>query len=371
MHLLKKLFVRSSGTIVAMLGRLSFAAFLIVVAAHAAPSVAHLERYKLLYRGYLLEHRLEAPVASWLRANLPMVWSGVDATPLVIAVAFLVLWTICDYQRDRFALKLSRVDEDARRASNAKQMARAREQAARAAKAAEPKTAPKPAPAEPAPKPRTAPAEPAAALPPMPTGEQLSDREHLLELYARAKKSLEEQKKHLAFLAIDVVDSTGMKRGEDSALAERDFRQYKKIVERQLAEHRALKAAWTPDGVMICFPTVPAAVAAAQGLIRELDRFNREVKTITAEFRVRCGINAGRVMFDEAVRMEEMADRTIDIAGHMQKYAEPNSIYLDARVLEGLDAHGFRDAKKQVDGCDVYEWRPDAAAGRSAAPPSA
>lgn len=188
----------------------------------------------------------------------------------------------------------------------------------------------------------------------------MSEREKLLEIYAQTKKTLEEQKKNLSFLAIDVVNSTGMKVGEDAALAERDFRQYKKLVERVITAHKGLKAAWTPDGVMICFASVQNAVGAAQDLIRALEHFNRNVKTIKTDFKVRCGINAGKVMFDDSVRMEEMADRNIDIAGHMQKYAEPNTIYIGAHAIEGMRSEfGFSPAQKQVDGCDVYEWRGD------------
>ncbi|MBI3553063.1 MAG: hypothetical protein HY077_11160 [Elusimicrobia bacterium] len=184
----------------------------------------------------------------------------------------------------------------------------------------------------------------------------------MLELYAKTKKILEEQKKNLSFLAIDVVDSTSMKKGEDPAIAERDFRQYRKLVERIIEANKGLKAAWTPDGVMICFASVQNAVQAAQELIRTLDHFNREVKTLKADFKVRCGINAGRVLFDDGVPMEQMSDRNIDIAGHMQKYAGANTIFIGAAAIEGMRAQfGFRPAKKEVDGCEVYEWSADAA----------
>ena len=49
----------------------------------------------------------------------------------------------------------------------------------------------------------------------------------------------------------------------------------------------------------------------------------------------RCGVNAGYVHFDEATPMEAMSDRVIDIAGHMQKYAEPNTVAV-ARKLSAI-----------------------------------
>jgi hypothetical protein len=46
------------------------------------------------------------------------------------------------------------------------------------------------------------------------------------------------------------------------------------------------------------------------------------VKLIKTDFSVRCGVNAGFVYFDETTPLE--ADRVIDVAGHMQKYADPS-----------------------------------------------
>ena len=34
-------------------------------------------------------------------------------------------------------------------------------------------------------------------------------------------------------------------------------------------------------------------------------------------FRVRCGLNAGEVAADESIPMEEIADETVDVAGHL------------------------------------------------------
>jgi len=184
-----------------------------------------------------------------------------------------------------------------------------------------------------------------------------TNRESVLEVYAQAKRILDEQKKDVTFLAVDVVNSSGMKLGEDPALAERDFRHYRKFVESCIAKHGALKSAWTPDGVMICFSSLEDAVRSGQDLIRGLEKFNREVKSLKADFTVRCGINSGTVLFDDRVRMEEMSDGCIDLAGHMQKYADPGTIFASRAVVEGRgEALGFRPNGKTVDGCAVYAW---------------
>jgi hypothetical protein len=67
------------------------------------------------------------------------------------------------------------------------------------------------------------------------------------------------------------------------------------MVERVFARCRMLKAGWTPDGVMACFPSVNDAVQAGKDITRELGLFNRTVKLIKTDFSVRCGVNAGFV----------------------------------------------------------------------------
>jgi class 3 adenylate cyclase len=183
------------------------------------------------------------------------------------------------------------------------------------------------------------------------------EREKLLTLFAQTKKKLDAMGKDLAFLAIDVVDSTGMKQGEEKAIIENDFREYKKFVESKIGAQGAMKSAWTPDGAMICFPTINAAVQAARDIINGLGTFNSSVKTIRADFAVRCGVNFGYVYFDDSMPMEEMSDRVIDIAGHMQKYAAPNTICVAKQAIEPVDEReGFISASKVVDGYEVYMW---------------
>lgn len=183
-------------------------------------------------------------------------------------------------------------------------------------------------------------------------------RSELLEIYAETKRSLELQKKHMAFLSIDIVDSTGMKIGEDVGIAERDFRQYKQMVEKILKTNHALKETWTPDGVMICFGSTADAIRAAQLVIEGLVEFNASVKAIKRDFAIRAGINAGEVFADDATPMEEMTDRVIDIAGHLQKHGIVDGVCISGPAIQPLlKEFPFTDASRLVDGCAVYEWR--------------
>ncbi|MGH7567286.1 MAG: hypothetical protein ACREK2_10695, partial [Gemmatimonadota bacterium] len=69
---------------------------------------------------------------------------------------------------------------------------------------------------------------------------------------------------------------------------------------------------------------------------------------------------------DEEVPLEDVSDRVIDIAGHMQKHAEPMTVSIAKIVVEPLtDRAGFLETPKIVDGYQVYAWRgePDGANG--------
>lgn len=266
---------------------------------------------------------LEAPLARLIHAALPYQFGRFDATPYFISALLLLFSWACKALTRKLRVDIMTLEE-LETVAEAQEAARNADVGAKLAAIA-------------------------AASP--------SEREEVLEVYTQARRILEGQKRELSFLAVDVVNSTGMKQGEDPAVAERDFRQYRKLVEGAIAPHKPLKAAWTPDGVMICFSSLPDAVHAAQSLIVGLEDFNRRIKAMRAEFKVRCGVNSGAVMYDDSLRMEEMADAAIDLTGHMQKYAEPNTIYAAKNLIasRGTDL-GFVAVDKKVDGCEVCAW---------------
>ena len=152
-----------------------------------------------------------------------------------------------------------------------------------------------------------------------------------------------------------------MKASEEKLVIEHAFSEYKKFVEQILKANNAWKAAWTPDGAMIAFFSPAEAVRAGQQVLARLPWFNDGVHHMRTPFSVRCGVNAGEVVFPESRGVEEISDEVIDIAGHMQKYAEPDSLWLSREILNQLpDRSGFRPINdKQVDGRTAYQWRAD------------
>jgi hypothetical protein len=180
------------------------------------------------------------------------------------------------------------------------------------------------------------------------------NREELLKLFAETKKQLDTMQKNVAFLSIDLVDAPLLKAGEEKLNVEHDFSQYKNMVNRKFTENGVLKFAWTPDGVMGCFPTADDAVKTVKGLLMDLEKFNKQVKLMKKDFKIRCGVNAGSVYYDETLPMEEMSDNVIDIAGHMQKKSPENNVSLPKILLHKLiNNYNFIQIDKVVDGHDV------------------
>ncbi len=185
-----------------------------------------------------------------------------------------------------------------------------------------------------------------------------ASRMSLLRQYAAAKRVLGEAKRQMAFLSIDVIGSTKMKVGEDKLVIEHAFSEYKKFLEKIFREYRVYKVAWTPDGVMTAFPTVDDAAGAARKILRELDWFNRDVHQMKTGFHVRCGLNFGEVMIPDEKPLELVSDHVIDVAGHMQKYAEGDTLWISGDVYQRLtDTNGYVRLDKQVDNHEVFEFR--------------
>ncbi len=190
----------------------------------------------------------------------------------------------------------------------------------------------------------------------------------LLREYAETKKVLFQEKKTLAFLAIDVIGSTKMKIGEDQLVVEHAFAEYKKFVDRILGLNNCWKTAWTPDGVMCAFADPRQAVKAGQELITGLPWFNDGVHGLKQRFAVRCGVHCGDVVFPDNKEMQEISDFVIDVAGHLQKYGSEDTVWASREVLERLDDNtGFQPVERQVDNHSVFEWRPARTTAKAAA----
>jgi class 3 adenylate cyclase/tRNA A-37 threonylcarbamoyl transferase component Bud32 len=186
-------------------------------------------------------------------------------------------------------------------------------------------------------------------------------REDLLKRYRELESALKSStRKRCAFLSIDVVGSTKMKQGETETAIAATFQAYEELLNRVFEEHGAWKVAWTPDGVMVCFLQLDLAVAAGQTVLKSLKEFNATENKLRTSFKVRCGLNEGEVAIYEDSKLEKVADHVIDVAGHMQKQANQNTLWVGKDVYDLLtDKSGFTPTNQVVDDLKAYEWSPE------------
>ena len=194
-------------------------------------------------------------------------------------------------------------------------------------------------------------------------------REELLKRYRELESALKSSKrKRCAFLSIDVVGSTKMKTGEEETNIAATFQAYEEMLHRIFEEHGAWKVAWTPDGVMVCFLQLDLAVTAGQAVLKDLKDFNATENKLRTSFRVRSGLNEGEVAIYEDSKLEKVADHVIDVAGHMQKHANPDTLWLGKEIYDLLgDQSGFAATAQVVDELKVFEWSPSGRRARATA----
>ncbi|HET9029124.1 MAG TPA: hypothetical protein VFN49_03035 [Candidatus Aquilonibacter sp.] len=296
---------------------------LFVLELFALPKLAHAP---LMLR----TETLLAPAIRWLSQWFGWHWPAGHSknyAPLILAVAALVVRSVLDSM-------LLRVDSSVRRTF--KKTARPRYDAQNAA----------------------------------PGQRQLSaeteqQRAMLLKRYRQIEDALKSaSKKTCSFLSIDVVGSTKMKVGERTTAIDATFQAYEELVRHTFDACGVWKQTWTPDGVMACFLDRELAVSAAQQILSSLAQFNRSENQLRTPIAIRCGLNEGEVTIFEDSQLEKVADHSIDIAGHMQKYADEDTLQIADAFYEKLSERaGFDPTGREVDGFATYAWKPPVEAG--------
>ena len=312
------------------IGRVCIIFLLLFVAAKAAANLDNLEQYPAIHTVVQAAISLEDGVLPSIRSVIPTQVRGHDLAIWVFAFMIIVCWRIAADIGERlnnkaYVLTCQRNIEKLRKEignisdiSNLQQMDQ--------------------------------------ALQLLKEGKSI-DREKLLQIYSATRKQLDQYSHNGAFVSIDIVNSTGIKQGEVAEIAERDFVEYKKMVTKIINAKQAVKSTWTPDGAMIFFQDIRQGIGAAQDVLRSLGPFNANVKTVKMDFAVRIGINGGEVSFSDATPLEEISSRVIDIAGHMQKHARVNTIWINYDLIAATDlTQQFNLIEAMVDGCRVGEW---------------
>ena len=218
-----------------------------------------------------------------------------------------------------------------------------------------------------------APAASRAGSRPMPTlaglpPESERGRQELLRRYREIEHAVKAApRKHCTFLSIDIIRPSQLKAGADDTAITLSFRAYEDLVRAALDEYSVWKQAWTADGALACFLSRELGVAAAQRILQSLEDFNSNANRLNAPFRVHCGLNEGEVAIYEDTPLERLVEHVVDLAGHLQKAAPANTLWLPADLYEKLPEQAdFRATEEAVQGRKIYEWSPRPARSVSA-----
>jgi class 3 adenylate cyclase len=192
-----------------------------------------------------------------------------------------------------------------------------------------------------------------------PSSDQKLSRAQLLDTLFALQQTLENQKQPCAFLSVDVVDSSEMKRLAPDLAVEYSFRQFHQWVEEVVrAEGGELQSA-AGDGVMCVFPTNGAALRTARRLQEGIGVFNTARNRLSTPFRIRCGASAGAVAIEEGVPLGHLQSAVIDRAAARQKRAAPGDVVVGAELAEaGLQELGnLSRLPEPIDGEPAFSWR--------------
>jgi class 3 adenylate cyclase len=184
-------------------------------------------------------------------------------------------------------------------------------------------------------------------------------RTQLIETLFALQQKLESQKRPCAFLSVDVVDSSEMKRQASDLEVEYSFRQFHQWVQEIIrAEGGELQSA-AGDGVMCVFSTSGSALRAARRLQEGLGAFNLTRNRLPTPFRIRCGASAGAVAIEEGMPLGHVQSAVIDRAAARQKRAAPGDILVGAEMADaGLQELGsLTRLPDPIAGEPAFSWR--------------
>ncbi len=138
-----------------------------------------------------------------------------------------------------------------------------------------------------------------------------------------------------SFLDVDVVASRAMKgMGERPEHIIVSFERFRAFVGGICAEFGGQVLNSNGDELMCFFEQPSRAVLAGSAILARLAAFNRDQNLLGQPFRFRLGVHTGRSLVDLAAGIAY--SDVLDLAGHIQKQAEPDSLLISEATLLAL-----------------------------------
>ena len=149
------------------------------------------------------------------------------------------------------------------------------------------------------------------------------------------ERSIESVRVSATFLDVDVVESRVMK--APGAKAEHivvSFERFREFVAGLCREHGGRVLNSNGDELMCFFESADAAVSAGCAILERLPEFNRELNLLPQPFRFRLGAHSGVSLVDLEAGIAY--SEVLDLAGHIQKRAEPDSLLISQATRDAL-----------------------------------
>ena len=171
-----------------------------------------------------------------------------------------------------------------------------------------------------------------ASMPSPPAGSGLSARmEHKVHL----DREIEEFSMLGSFLDVDIVASRLMKGADEKA--EHiivSFGRFRAYVGGICEEWDGQVLNSNGDELMCFFESASSALLAASAILERLPEFNRDQNLLSKEFRFRLGAHTGVSLVDLSAGIAY--SEVLDMAGHIQKQAESNTLYISQQTMESV-----------------------------------
>ena len=186
------------------------------------------------------------------------------------------------------------------------------------------------------------------------------NRAQMLDALFTLQHQLEGQKQPAAFLSVDVVGSSEMKRNGPALAAEHSFNQYREWVQGIVRQAEGEVQSHAGDGMMCIFPTPEAAVWTARHLQDGIAGFNATQNHLPTPFQIRCGVTAGDVGYEPGTPLGHLQSPVIDQAAELQKSAQPGDIVVSGPVTAAAltELGAVQPLSEPVAGETAFSWRP-------------
>jgi class 3 adenylate cyclase len=184
-------------------------------------------------------------------------------------------------------------------------------------------------------------------------------RAAILEAVFALQHTLEGQKQHRAFLSIDVVGSSDMKRTAPELAVEHSFGQFRRWVDEVVQANGGAMQSAAGDGMMCMFAEDAAALRAALQLQKGVPQFNASLNRLPVPFRIRCGVSAGEVAIEDGVPLGHIHSPVIDRAAMLQKRAAEGDIVVSSELAAAalIEWGGLAPLPDATDGQPTFSWK--------------